>query len=80
MLFKIRLQVFHQSDSHIFLRGETTAVLFVLINWIPLTVILRGEWPSCIKLLVKQQAFNFSHNRLKRCLVPTQDYVEKWQG
>ena len=50
LLFKIRLQVFHQSDSHIFLRGETTVVLFVLISWIPLTVILRGEWPSCIKL------------------------------
>ena len=30
--------------------------------------------------LVKQQSFNFSHNLLKRCLVPRQDYVEKWQG
>ena len=30
--------------------------------------------------LVKQQSFNFSHNRLKRCLVPRKDYFEKWQG
>ena len=30
--------------------------------------------------LVKQQSFNLSHNLLKRCLVPRQDYVEKWQG
>ena len=47
---KFRLQVFHQSHSHIFLRGETTVVLFVLISWIPLTVMLRGKCPSCIKL------------------------------
>ena len=36
-------------QSH-FHRGETTAVLFVLICGIPLTFVLRGEWPSCIKL------------------------------
>ena len=50
LLFKIRLQVFHQSDSHIFLRGETAVVLLVLISGIPLTVMLREKWPSCIKL------------------------------
>ena len=47
---KFRLQVFHQSHCHIFLRGETTVVLFVLISGIPLTVMLRGKCPSCIKL------------------------------
>ena len=36
-------------QSH-FRRGETTAVLFVLICGIPLTLLLRGVWPSCIKL------------------------------
>ena len=50
LLFKIRVQVFHQSDSHIFLLVETTVVLFVLISGIPLTVMLRGKRSSCIKL------------------------------
>ena len=36
-------------QSH-FHRGETTAVLFVLICGIPLTLLLRGVLPSCIKL------------------------------
>ena len=38
------------SKFQIFLRGETTIVLFVLISGIPLTVMLRGKCPSCIKL------------------------------
>ena len=56
---KFRLQVFHQSHSHIFLRGETTD------QWDSINSYVKRKMPKLYKIkLVKQQSFNFSHNLL----------------